>query len=415
MIKTQKIKKSSRRGLKKNSGVTRVPKEEVLQFGQNKYVFSVGRKKIMQLVSLPKGIYAILHGKDLLEVVYAPQEKSVNFLKRKFTFTYQQKKFDMYFEKPSDFFKNIFIKKYQGLKKEGDFEYDFFYTNLLKFRDYYSLKKITDVRIKKYFSNKTPINFFVKGNFKGNFDFRDFAQNLNFFMHYYDRRTPLLMTYNEGDSSKSDFLIPCYSDNINFPKAIDSGNINSILLDILSVALSTPNPVLRYLFYYQVLEYVSFYYMKEETKNNLNKILKDPNVDKRVNNILKIVTEESREYINKSEDSQRLEQTIKNLCDYKDIQNEIEKNKDYFMKSINFDGGFSLGPLLNKDQNIKNPSPEIMVSIKNNIVKIRNVLVHLRESRENKIILPTKKNHVLIQPYLFLIQRIAEQLAIHFE
>ena len=51
----------------------------------------------------------------------------------------------------------------------------------------------------------------------------------------------------------------------------------------------------------------------------------------------------------------------------------------------------------------------------NNITKIRNVIVHLRESRENTVILPTEKNNIYLLPYLYLLRRIAEKVAIQFE
>ena len=54
----------------------------------------------------------------------------------------------------------------------------------------------------------------------------------------------------------------------------------------------------------------------------------------------------------------------------------------------------------------------VIKSIKENIINIRNSLVHLRESRENKIILPTEKNHDLLLPYLYVLRRIAEKIVI---
>ena len=60
-------------------------------------------------------------------------------------------------------------------------------------------------------------------------------------------------------------------------------------------------------------------------------------------------------------------------------------------------------------------SDTILNQVRLNIEKIRNVLVHLRESRENKVILPTEHNDQLLTPYLFVLRRIAEKVAMQFE
>ena len=46
--------------------------------------------------------------------------------------------------------------------------------------------------------------------------------------------------------------------------------------------------------------------------------------------------------------------------------------------------------------------------------KIRNVLVHARESRENCVILPSEENDNKLLPYLCLIRRIAETIAFRY-
>jgi hypothetical protein len=57
----------------------------------------------------------------------------------------------------------------------------------------------------------------------------------------------------------------------------------------------------------------------------------------------------------------------------------------------------------------------MLSTIRKNIERIRNVLVHLREQRENKVILPTPDNDKKLLPYLYLIKRIAEKIAIQYE
>ena len=96
-----------------------------------------------------------------------------------------------------------------------------------------------------------------------------------------------------------------------------------------------------------------------------------------------------------------------------DLKLELENNVDYFSKTIEFDGGFTIEPIM-KDSitGIEQLPDNIIKTIKENIVNIRNSLVHLREYRENKVIIPTDKNDNLLIPYIYLIRRIAEKIVI---
>lgn len=82
---------------------------------------------------------------------------------------------------------------------------------------------------------------------------------------------------------------------------------------------------------------------------------------------------------------------------------------------MQFDGGFVLKKLFNTVDEIDNPQPDIMKSIRERIDKLRNVMVHVRESRENKVIFPTRHNTNLLTPYMYLIRRIAEVVAYSHE
>ncbi|RXG21153.1 hypothetical protein [Leeuwenhoekiella aequorea] len=96
-----------------------------------------------------------------------------------------------------------------------------------------------------------------------------------------------------------------------------------------------------------------------------------------------------------------------------DLKLELENNTDYFSRTIEFDGGFTIEPIM-KDSitSIEQLTENTIKSIKENIVNIRNSLVHLREYRENKVILPTDKNDNLLIPYIYLLRRIAEKIVI---
>lgn len=171
---------------------------------------------------------------------------------------------------------------------------------------------------------------------------------------------------------------------------------------------------MKYIFYYQVLEYCSYYYLNEDLKRKLNNVVKNPDIINNSDYYSKILVEEFKNYFKANDDRQKLEKLIKGYCSYSDIKNEIIANAEYFSKDLEFEGGFKLDALINSEKEAKNPHKDILKSIVERVDKIRNVLVHIRESRENKVILPTKKNNHLLIPYLFLVRRLAETISIKY-
>ncbi|MEM6772179.1 MAG: hypothetical protein AAF597_16515, partial [Bacteroidota bacterium] len=109
---------------------------------------------------------------------------------------------------------------------------------------------------------------------------------------------------------------------------------------------------------------------------------------------------------------QKLEKLVLSLCSYSEIKSEVLANVDYFTSDLEFDGGFKLNSLLSSKEHASNPPKDIMKTIVDRVDKTRNVLVHIRESRENKVIFPTKRNNRILTPYIQLIRRLAEIVAI---
>jgi hypothetical protein len=110
-----------------------------------------------------------------------------------------------------------------------------------------------------------------------------------------------------------------------------------------------------------------------------------------------------------------MEKTIATFCEISDVKLELTQNIDYFCKDINFEGGFRIPKLFNDKEGLKTITDNTLTTIRTNFEKIRNVLVHLRESRENKVILPTSDNEKLLIPYLYVLRRISEKVATLYE
>ena len=103
---------------------------------------------------------------------------------------------------------------------------------------------------------------------------------------------------------------------------------------------------------------------------------------------------------------------IEDVVNSEIIWPELEHDKDFFSSELRFDGGFVLSPLIAKDTTADTWSAMWMPKLFDQFTRIRNSLVHARERRENRVILPTRKNNRRIIRYLPVIQRVAEQIAL---
>ena len=231
-------------------------------------------------------------------------------------------------------------------------------------------------------------------------------------MTYFDRDTPSVQIFQKS-YKKENFKVPCYSLFDTFPDTINGTEIDNILLEIITVANNTAENRLSFIFYYQILEYASYYYLKSDIKDKLKTLLKQPDISYNSEEYSKTIIEEFKNHYKNNDDKAKLDMLISEHVLLKDVKIELENNIDFFSKEIEFEGGFKLNPIMKNELTGIEQLPENTIkTIKENIVNIRNSLVHLRESRENKIILPTAKNDDLLTPYLYLLRRIAEKTII---
>lgn len=344
---------------------------------------------------------------NLIEVFAFPISPDSDLIKRKFDFNFQGETFVCEWSKPTEEFVKI-ASAFRELKEESHTAY----RNLRQFRDYYRIDELPDF-MSKYFDDKEPFNFFIKGNLsKIKDEIIEFCKTLNFYMSYFDRETPNVQIFST-QFNKETFNLPCYSLFDTFPSSINATDIDDILLDIITVANKASDPRLRFIFYFQILEYASYYFLKSDIKDKLNNILKRPDVSFKSEDYTKTIIEEFKNHFNKNDDKTKLDMLINEHIKLPDLKLELENNVDYFSKTIEFDGGFTIEPIM-KDSitGIEQLPDNIIKTIKENIVNIRNSLVHLREYRENKVIIPTDKNDNLLIPYIYLIRRIAEKIVI---
>lgn len=349
---------------------------------------------------LPKELFAIYHkNKNLYEFIFLPLQQVFN---REFEYIYQGSAFKLYYGSPTVEFKklvNHFVMNDVAELNERAY-------GLMRYSLFYEDGN----------SSLIPTNFFVQGDFnKMPYDEHlSFFKHINFLMSYYDRTSPVIIIFDTSDNDISDIEIPCLSKNKSFPKTLNSKKLDTTLLELMEAARTSNSYRLKYIFYYQVLEYCSYYYIENDLQRKVCNIIKTPDIlnsDTYSHRILELLSE----YTQNKSDAQRMEKLLMDFCAYDDIKNELLINSKYFIEDLCFDGGLTIkGLFKNKDEIEREPN-NIFLSIRKNIDKIRNVLVHARESRENVVISPTHKNILLLRPYLFLLRRLAEVVVTRFE
>jgi hypothetical protein len=380
---------------------------------------------ILTDIELPNELCAIFHkSSQILEFIYAPLLETLDYLSRRTIFLYKGIEFKTEFKESSK--QLTFISK--GFK-EIDFPNESYYRNLGQFREYYSSEQQQMNNL--FYSDKKPFSFFVSGDFKNiKNELIPFCMHLNFYMRYFDRDTPTIRIINT-DFNVENYNIPCKTNIDQYPSIITANVIDQVALDLLQVASDAGDTRLRYLFYYQVLEYFAYYYLDEEVKRRLANLLKNPDILNNYNNYSKIIIEELKDYTTNTTDKQKFNKLIANYLTVEDIKDEVKCNLKYFTNDIEFDGHFVLPALINdekifdkifietketkeKRKEIERLRQELVNSIADRIERIRNVLVHIRESRESKVIYPTKNNNQKLLPYLYLVRRVSEIIALKY-
>lgn len=356
-------------------------------------------------------LIAIYHkSEEIIEFIYTPVDPEENIHKRKFDFNYLGKTYKCFYGPTSESLE-ILAKGFQPIIPSEKSNY----RNLREYNDFYTLSK-QPAFVKEYFKGKKAISFYVKGrlnHFKN--DFSHLIKSINFYLTYYDRETPSIVLLPK-ESNKDEYRMPCYSLFDTFPEVINAKSIETTILDILHTAHKTEDVRLQFIFYFQILEYCSYYYLENNIRQKLFNILKRPDININANNYSKNIIEDLQDHLsNHREDAKKMEKTIATFCEISDVKLELTQNIDYFCKDINFEGGFRIPKLFNDKEGLKTITNNTLTTIRTNFEKIRNVLVHLRESRENKVILPTSDNEKLLIPYLYVLRRISEKVATLYE
>ncbi|MCC6582049.1 MAG: hypothetical protein IT440_16580 [Phycisphaeraceae bacterium] len=279
--------------------------------------------------------------------------------------------------------------------------------NLRMYRDYCDPAKISPAAV-KYFEIRKPMSFFLGPIKVGNTDqVLDLARHLNFYMFYFDRETPQIIIHRPEDITAE------FSESeqeIVFPSSIIGSEIDTYMLDLWMGAKAASGR-LAFLYYYQMLEYAAFYFIEDQVKLRVEKILRQPNILSSMDTCLAQVVDEIVDY--KLSDEAKLTAVVKRTVNSDKVWAVIEQYKSAFSQPQQFDGGFIIEPFIKDGWTADDFTNMWIPKLPDKLRQIRNALVHSRESRMGKVIAPTRANSARIMPWVKVIEEIACQVAIY--
>ncbi|TGK08993.1 hypothetical protein EHO60_13290 [Leptospira fletcheri] len=358
---------------------------------------------------LPYKFTALYHS-DLkcLEFIYTLQSKDANFEDDNFEFIFDSVTYKCSYKDSSDrllLVANVF--------RPSGKETNLGYRNLFLLNAYTqslsSTENIEPPFPSPDFENLKPISFFIEGiEVYDEQKLVSLAKHLNFYMSYYDRKAPNIIIHPDRDNSgKPNPQLQLIDQR--FPSRIQAQSKDPFLID-LALSARESGIRLKYLYSYQILEYAAFYFLEEDVKRKVTMLLKSPvllsKTEEICRNILDAITDI------KQNDEAKINKVVETFTDPEIIWKEIQENIDFFSNPTEFDGGFRLSPLISSNTTIEAFKSTWIPKVPDTLRKIRNALVHGRESRLGLIIAPGTKNNLKLRPWVPLIQRISEQVII---
>jgi len=236
------------------------------------------------------------------------------------------------------------------------------------------------------------------------------TRHLNYYTRYFDRRTPIIIIHETpiiSAATEQPIQFP-FGD---FPKTISGKSIDPYLLSLWESSVNTSDTFRKFLYSFQIIEYAAFYYLREDLSRNIKRVLNSPDLpcklDSATKQILDIMVDE------KTTDEAKFNIVVQNNIDHEIVWNELQSKLPFFTNATEFEGGCNIPALIQSNWTCEIFEKSWLPKLPDSLRKIRNGLVHSRELRQAKCILPTNKNNHLLRPWTALMSVMANQIIIH--
>lgn len=356
-------------------------------------------------VSLPERFTAIWHKDNkLFEIIYTayPFSSTEDVVTRAFTFKHRGKTFECWFGSASERLLSIA----ENFLPVGAPMVSFF-RNLPSFQNYVFAEKNIDGFSKV--PNSQPICFWIRGIDWNDDAVLDLVRHLNFYMAYFDAQSPQIIIQSptpEDVTEQAQSRFPTGS----FPKSINSNPIDDALLHFWAASI-VGDPVRRFLYNYQILEYGAFFFVEDQVKRTIRKYLTAPDAAENV----EVVTQQMIGALGESKiaEVQKFENLLRACVDPKVIWRELERNLRHFAAPFVFEGGFTLQPFVKENWTVDDFSVAWLPAFSNALRLIRNALSHGREVKMATVITPTTANFRILQRWIGPIAAAAREVMVY--
>ena len=244
-----------------------------------------------------------------------------------------------------------------------------------------------------------PSSFWIRGLNWDDTTILELAEHLNFFMSYYDMKSPFIMIHSTETRPRPTTYIPKV-----FPDVIVGRRLDPNLL-LLWDASKTREPFLSFLYLYQILEYAAFYHLDHEATANIKRLLVSPDALWRIDEVVHRVVDAVAEL--RTDEAAKLVAVVKLCIEPEQLWPAFVLEQDFFCQNHTFEGGFTLEPLLKEGWTVEDFKTGGFPRVAEYYRKLRNALAHARERRMSDVIQPTDRNAQLLEPWIQPLRTIA--------
>ncbi len=360
----------------------------------------------LNAVRLPPRFTAIWHEDTReFEVIYTVLRREHPLLEREFEFRYRGSCYRCGFGPSSPRLRAIARKARPKARPSGSSSGSDFRNLQPFYRFEHMLEEHPDA---DYVKNGKPTSFWIRGI--DNYDddhIGDLVRNLNFHMSYFDQYTPIILIHEESVASPKVLHRPNLD---SFPDSLSGKDIDQHLL-ILWASANGGDPFLRFIHYYQILEYAGFYHVRDKVRREVERAIAAPDAvsrpDRVAQRMLDAISAEKRS------DEAKINEMIEECVDPQEMWSILDESLSDFAKDVELDGGFVLPALVSASTVYEDFAQSWNRQFSIALHRVRNALVHARESRQSTTIAPTTANHARLSPWLLPLSQTAARVMLY--
>jgi hypothetical protein len=307
----------------------------------------------LNAIYLPLRLNAIYHRKDrTLEFIYTVLEPNDPIRDRAFPYSFKSRSYNCKFSVASETLMAI-AKAAQA-------------TEVPPLANRRNLSEISFSRLR---SGRLPTSFYISGVDWDEDGILELVQHLNFYMRYFDSQTPVVQILSDAQVQQ-----PNRQDRFpfgEFPRAINAKTINPIQLRFWEATFGA-DPFRQFFHNYQILEYAAFSALSDDVLTQLKQILAAPDTLLRSSEAARQILDLMPEM--NGDDGQRLRLVFKKFVRPEAVWRAVGANLDFFSSSLDFDGGTSLEPIVERNWTLEVFSTKWLPSFPDKLRQIRNAI-----------------------------------------